>query len=348
MVYFRVDGNAEIGTGHIMRCLSIAKTLQNMGETVTFIIADQHCEALIRERDVNTICLGSAWNDLDKEIEQISSFILRNKIECLIIDSCFVTKQYLTELRKITKLIYIDDIDKMLYPVDLLINYNIYAEKLSYPERYRMAGLDTGFAIGCSYVPLRDEFSSIKRTINKSVKRVMITSGGADSYNITDYILRGIQGWTGFSGLEYHVIIGAFNKNREKLLRQWGDRENIYLHYNVSNMAEYMTKCDIAITASGSTTYELCACGTPSIIYTLADNQIEIASAFSEKGLLCYAGDIREDKEYCLFNIKKYLKAYIANYELRKRISRHMQEVIDGNGGKNIIKAMKGVLGNTK
>ena len=344
MRYFRVDGNAEIGTGHVMRCLSIAKAFQNAGESVTFIVADLCCEEIIRKNNINIICLESTWNELENEIEQISSTILDKKIECLIIDSYFVTKKYLRALRKITKLVYIDDIDSMLYPVDVLINYNIYAEKLLYSERYRAAGLDTDFVLGCAYVPLREEFLNIERGINETVRRILITSGGTDTYDVIGNLLQAIQHWPDFADLEYHVIIGALNKNKESLLKLWGNKKNIYFYFNTPDMAKYMAECDVAITAGGSTTYELCACGTPSIIYTVADNQMGIAETFSELDLIYYAGDVRNDMKKCLSNIEKYLRIYMERYDLRENISQRMQNIVDGKGCKNIVSALTDIV----
>ena len=344
MRYFRVDGNAEIGTGHIMRCLSIARAFQNSGESVTFIVADLCCEEIIRKNNINIICLESTWNELDKEIEQISFTIVDEKIECLIIDSYFVTNQYLRALRKITKLVYIDDIDSMLYPVDVLINYNIYAEKILYQERYRAVGLDTDFVLGCAYVPLRKEFSNVERKINKSVKRILITSGGTDTYNVIGKLLHAIQRWPDFADIEYHVIIGALNKNKELLLKLWRDKKNIHLHFNTPDMAKYMVECDVAITAGGSTAYELCACGTPSIIYTVADNQRRTAETFSEMCLMYYAGDVRGDMGKCFSNIEKYLRIYMGRYDLRKSISQRMQSVVDGKGCENIVSALMNIV----
>ena len=108
MLYIRTDGNAEIGTGHVMRCLSIATTYQKSGGDCIFITADEQMKPLLDEQGFFIICLNSVWNDLDKETEKMEQLINKRKIEKLLIDSYFVTPEYLERLNKLTYLIYMN------------------------------------------------------------------------------------------------------------------------------------------------------------------------------------------------------------------------------------------------
>ena len=116
----------------------------------------------------------------------------------------------------------------------------------------------------------------------------------------------------------------------------YGNHRNIHFLINIPDMDRYMKLCDIAITAGGTTTYELFASGVPSVMYTLADNQLEIAKTVSELGIVPYAGDIREDMELCIDNILKHTKIYSECYDLRKDTSLKMQSYIDGKGAGRI------------
>ena len=104
-------------------------------------------------------------------------------------------------------------------------------------------------------------------------------------------------------------------------------------------MSDYMKKCDLAISAGGSTLYELCACGTPTIQYTLADNQLGAARAFSEQGLIPWAGDIRTDMEESFRVIEREMERLSAPGEWEARTAA-LQRVVDGRGAGRIARAL--------
>lgn len=337
MQYIRVDANEVIGTGHVMRCLSIADEYRKRDEETTFIVADKYAETMILEHGYESICLGSVWNCLDGEVDKIIRVIKKRNITKLIIDSYFVTEAYLKKIRNYTKTVYIDDIDRYIYPVDILINYNIYAESLDYISRYNHEEENTRFALGSKYVPLRTEFSAVKKKIVDRARKILLTSGGTDPDNFLGKILKKIYEQSWFDNFEYYVIIGRFNEHQKLLESEWGNFPNIRLLSNVSNMSEYMILCDIAITAGGVTAYELCACGIPSILYTLADNQWMIAQTLSDMGIIPWVGDMRQNLQNCLNSIIRHIVFLRDNVDFRKEISVKMQNVVDGNGCRRIV-----------
>jgi UDP-2,4-diacetamido-2,4,6-trideoxy-beta-L-altropyranose hydrolase len=340
MFYIRADANEVVGLGHIMRCLSIAEEIKaHEKEDVTFIIADRHPEHLIHSRGFSTLLLNSHWDKMDMEIEQMIQVILSKKISLLLIDSYYVTNQYLSSLHKYIKLAYIDDLNLFAYPVDKLINYNIYAEELSYKKKY--CNTETKFLLGCKYVPLREEFRGIVPVIKEEVHNILLMSGGTDNYNITNAILEHLSKCTWFLNMDFYVIIGDFNIYKKSLMNRWKDFANIHLLTNVKKMAEYMKLCDLAITAGGVTTYELLASGTPSVMYTLADNQIAIAKSVSKRGLIPWAGDMRDDTEGCLNNLILHMECLIPDMSKRKKISQCMKETVDGNGCRRLVQWLR-------
>ncbi len=341
MFFIRADANKSIGTGHIMRCLSIAEEFRRRGEAVTFITADNYSEEMIATKGFPVVCLHSIWNDLDRETESLVETIRTLHIEILLIDSYYVTDLYLRTIRKYTKVVYIDDVDSFIYPVDLLVNYNMYANDLDYEMRYRKAGFDTQFALGCGYAPLRTEFSNVHKTVKEKVSDILVTSGGTDNYNVAGNILDLLARQPWFEQLNYYIILGRFNLHIEDLKKKWGLHKNVHLLMNVSNISEYMKSCDIAVTAGGVTTYELCACGIPSIMYTLADNQLQIAQMASEKCFIPWIGDVRGDMENCMYNIILWLEELMADKENRERMSSKMQEIVDGNGCERLVAEIK-------
>lgn len=122
MFYIRTDANKEIATGHVMRCLSIADEFKKQGLGIIFITADHQADELIHGRDYQTICLNSAWNDLETELSDIKELCIKNSVEKLLVDSYYATDKYLEELSKVTKVIYIDDLGELTYPVERIIN----------------------------------------------------------------------------------------------------------------------------------------------------------------------------------------------------------------------------------
>lgn len=342
MFGIRVDANEIIGMGHVMRCLSIAEELRMRGEPVAFIIADRRSEKMIVSKDFRVICLHSTWDDLNKEVEGLVNVIETLGITTLLIDSYYVTETYLRAVRQYTRTIYIDDLDAFIYPVDVLVNYNIYAEDLCYAKRYREAGLDTQFVLGCSYAPLRAEFSNVNKEIKENISNILITSGGTDTYNVIGNILEMLVRQPWFSNLEYYIVLGRFSVHAKGLEKKWKRYENVHLLMNVSNMSEYMRCCDIAITAGGVTTYELCACGVPSVMYTLADNQLQIAQTVFKKNLIPWVGDIRENMDNCLDLIVSYIEK-LSDVDRRREMSMKMQEIVDGKGGKRLVNSIVNV-----
>lgn len=341
--YFRTDGNQEIGIGHIMRCLSIAEAFRKRGDDSVFIVADEAVENMIKRRCFRTICLNTKWNCLDFETDVICREIQNRGIDALILDSYFVSQKYLEKLSKITKTVYIDDLNSFIYPVNLLINYNIYAPEFNYRQRYKAASLKTEFALGCKYVPLRDKFVKVSRKTAEKVKKIFITTGGTDKYNVAGKLLEKLRMENWFAETDYYVIIGKFNVNKENLARRWKDCGNVYLLYDVNDISLYMKECDLAITAGGVTVYELMACGIPSVSYIIADNQLNAAKTLSRQNLIACAGDVRSDLSAAVDNVVREIVYLRNDVSLRNEISRRMQDTVDGLGSQRLAQIISNI-----
>ena len=336
MLYIRADGNSEIGTGHIMRCLSIANAVRQSGGDCIFITADKSLESLLAEQGFQIICLDSVWNDLDKETVKMERLIAERKIVRLLIDSYFVTSDYLNRLRSLTRIAYIDDLDVFRYPCDLLINYNIYAGKFNYPVRYP----DTMLLLGCKYVPLREEFQDLPaREIHSSAKSVLITTGGGDPYNVAGKLTERLKRDTSLCELNIHIVAGLFNSNLPLLRSLEENFPSVMIHRNVRHMSALMISCDIAISAGGSTLYELCSCGIPSTIFAWANNQLDAVATFSE-GYMLGAGDYREDKAACLDKLVANIVRLSEDFSLRREVSANCRALVDGRGAERVAVAL--------
>ena len=335
MLYIRTDVNEIIATGHVMRCLSIADAARKQGEGTTFILADENGENLIRERGYQTIILHTKWDEMERELPVLKNIIKENGITTLLIDTYQVTRGYLDELSSYVKTIYIDDFAQEIYPVTALICYMSHWKKLRYIEGNR--GLNRKLLLGMKYVPVREVFQNLeKKEIKSRVNSILLLSGGTDPYNVLSEILDTI---TEYYFNEIVVICGRYYENIDELIEKNKGFNNIKILKSIDNIEDYMKKADVAISAGGTTLYELCACGTPTISYAFADNQIENVKGFAENEMIEYAGDVRYDNIF--ENIKVIFEKYSESVEIRERYSRKMQETVDGKGATRIVKEWK-------
>lgn len=326
-IYIRVDMNEVIATGHVMRCLSIADAAKEMGKETIFITADEKPLELLRKRGYEPMVLGTDWKNMEQELEILIPFIQQNNISKLLIDSYQATEEYLERLEKVTQIFYLDDVDAFEYPVSNVICYANYYSKLSY-GKYKG---DTKFYLGTFYMPIRKVFQNCEpKEIKENIENIMILSGGSDHYHMIEHIA---DLFKKHSDVQTNVICGAFYSDFEGLKEKFKGYANVRFYQNVSNLEEFMDKADLAISAGGTTLYELCAKGTPTISYSFADNQWHNVCQFDEDGLISYAGDVRKDDVYG--NIYGLYEEY-KNPDLRKKLSRRMQDVMDGQGAARI------------
>ncbi len=334
MILFRADANKEIGTGHVMRCLSIAKGFNAKGEKVLFITADHNGDELIKQNGFQSLCLESNWKAMDDEIDIIKYHLSQMHPSILVVDSYFVTQKYFSEISNVVKVVYIDDFNKEMWNVDTLINYNIYSQSLDY-SIYN--DTRTELILSPKYAPLRDEFKSYPPHNIKKVTDVMVSAGGSDPQKITERLMNNVC--DNYPDIDFHFIVGALNPRLDTIKNISQNKANIVLHINEKNMSALMNKCDIAISAAGTTLYELCACGIPTITYTLADNQLMAAEQFSNKEIMLSVGDCRNDDSF-ISRVEKALCNLVEDMELRKTMSNRMHSLVDGNGVERIIEKL--------
>lgn len=336
MIGVRVDANAEIAMGHLMRCMSIVNEL-NEKDTVIFIVSDEVAKAFVKDKGYKCICLYNNFREKEEELEILSNIIQINNINKLLLDSYHVTEKYMSEVSKQTKIIYIDDINAFRYPADIVINYtyntniNIYKEK-----GYR----NTLFLLGSKYIPLREGFKQGAIKIKPKVESVLITTGGTDSYNIIMEFLQMAESRNILENVKKKVVVGALYSNFEILKKYTERNANIEIYQNISNMDEVMRSCDMAISAGGTTLAELGACGIPTVCFSMADNQLDGASAYAQDGLLEYVGDIRNNKHEVLCQMITKVDELQKDIQKRRCLNFKMATIIDGKGAMRIAEAI--------
>lgn len=337
MVFIRADANEQIGTGHVMRCLAIARELLNIGEEVLFVTADNRGDILIQQAGLRSICMQSDWTDMESELNDLRNYIVQYKPRLVLIDSYYVTENYFKKLHGLSTLAYIDDLNTVCWKVDLLLNYNIFATVFDYSLYWNT---NTKLLLGPRYVPLREEFQSLIFCEKRDkVKNIMVSAGGADPERVTEKIMEYICTEKEFENTIIHFVVGALNPRLETIKDKARSVKNAVLHINEHHMADLMQNCDIAVAAAGTTLYELCACGLPTITYTLADNQLVAAEEFQKQGIMINAGDCRRNSRF-FDTLKYHLRDIIGDSEKRREMSQRMRMCVDGKGVSRIVEEL--------
>lgn len=342
---FRADGNEKIGAGHIMRCLSIAQKAKTQGIDCVFVISDDSYFSKIINSGIRCIVLGTDFRKLEDEIPELLEKIAEEVPDKIIVDSYYVTEKYLRALKEAACVVYIDDIASFAYPADILINYNSYVYCMNYKKIYEQAGISLPvFLLGTKFVPLRKEFQDIPaRKVKDFAKNIFVSVGGSDPEHIMIKMIKYLVLHHELTkNRQYHFLIGDFEPDQDEILALAAELSWIVPHQKVKEMAKLMLSCDIAVSAAGSTLYELCACGIPTVTYALEDNQIPGANFFYKNQMMEYAGDFR----YNSYGIEELFDKVINlcnRKNLRQKMSTNAQNLVDGKGAANVVMAMNTV-----
>jgi UDP-2,4-diacetamido-2,4,6-trideoxy-beta-L-altropyranose hydrolase len=323
-VAIRADGGPKIGMGHITRCLALAEELKYENCDITFITKNiETVTKKFTEDGFKFIALP----DLQAEEEIIYMKEKTKVFDILITDSYDIDLKYLDQIKKTGMfLVTVDDLNLLeSYPSDIVINGNIYAEDLNYKSTYGQ----TKFLLGAKYALLRKEFRNIPpKEIKDIPENILITMGGSDPNGFTLKILEIIKERR---DLKIDVVIGPSFEDKlvneiNELVKKSG---NILTYHNVNAeiMKELMIKADIAISAGGSTLYELAAAGVPTIVIIAADNQIRNVEYMTKAECILNLG-FEIDKNMLIDNFNKLLYDSVK----RREISSKGQKILDGNG----------------
>ena len=361
-IWIRTDGNEKIATGHLMRCLSIARACAERKKSVVFLTADTQSEALLRERfafplEFEIQCLHSDYQDMDRELPTLRSIMQSSHASSehtfpkndswILVDSYYVTASYLEALKEWGRVAYLDDLVSFPYPVDCIINYDMPENQK--PDCYNTAAR---CLLGTAYTPLRMQFQNVSYSVRPDVKHILISTGGTDPFQVAEKILDCLViksntkkesvplSDSNVTKCHYHVVTSRLNPCYAKLTELCIMYPNIRVHENVQDMAELMVQCDLAVSAGGTTLYELCAVGVPTISFAMADNQLSAVQTFSSSDIIPYAGDVRVDMDRVLDSICHFLDAKENPYSKRLYSSNKMRSFVDGYGAARIADAL--------
>lgn len=298
-IVFRVDASLDIGTGHVMRCLTLANALKEAGASCQFIcrehkgnlidaiskqgfavhklpIVDFGPDTAVTGHDSPTYArwLGSS----QLEDAQACGVVLETiKPDWLVVDHYALDNRWETPQRQYcSHLLVIDDLADRPHDCDLLLDQNLGRNA----EDYQPLVADScQLLIGPEYALLRPEFAewrpySLKRRQQPQLKQLLITMGGVDKDNATSKVLEALAVAPLPDGCRIIVVMGVTAPWLEVIKAQADKMPRpTKVLVNVNNMAELMAESDLAIGAAGSTSWERCCLGLPGITLVLAENQ---------------------------------------------------------------------------
>lgn len=330
-IAIRADGNSHTGMGHIMRCLVICKEfIRRNIETIFLVKYDTKLINILDENKIKYLIIENT--NLKEEAINLCKIIKELNIDGILIDSYWINNEYLREIyNHVNLLISIDDNNLYDYPSHIIINGNIYGNDIN----YKLINENTKLLLGSDYAILSDEFTNetpIK--IKDNVKNILITMGGCDINNYTPTVINSISK----INIPINVIIGPQFNNKKAIENIALSNQKINLFYNPKSMKTIMKNNDIAISASGTTTYELGVLGIPTILIYQADNQENIAKKTSELGMMINLGYFEDVKEAEIYDS---LLDLVSNKKKREDMS---NKCIKNIGRTGVIKIVDEIL----
>ncbi len=315
------EGNFNVGYGHTTRCTSLYQAFEER-EIIPYFIVNG--DEIVK----NTLNVQRKYF-FNWLIDNNQLFNLIDGAEIAIIDSYLAPLSIYNRISEVVKKpVFIDDNNRLKYPPGFVVNYSMYAKRLNYPNEENIR-----YLLGPEYCLVRNEFWTYqKKKINEDIKTVLITLGGSDMKNLTPPILEMLN--TYFPNLEKKIIIGKSFKNVEKIEAKIDKNCEIIYFPTAKDMKKVMLGSDLAITAGGTTLYELAIVGVPAISIVVADNQLNNVKAFSKSGLNYFAG-WWDDKNLC--EKIRELISRLKKKELRKKMVITAQKLIKSDGSRKLI-----------
>ena len=318
-IVFRVDASLQIGTGHVMRCLTLADVLKQKGAEVSFICREHagNLNSFIQEKGFNVHALAKVirpadfqkndtklfhaeWLGTSQEQDAKLCQPILEKIhpDWVIVDHYALDQTWQACLKPTyKKLMVIDDLGDRHHICDLLLDQNYGASIGKYESLVPAHCL---ILLGTKFALLRLEFArwreySLQRRQVIRLKSILITMGGVDPDNYTSRILEQLAKSNLNQIREICVVMGAMAPHL-KTVQKAAEKLPIIVQVktNVSNMAELMAGSDLAIGAAGATTWERCCLGLPTIQLVVAENQKEIAQNLAKQNIVKLLATIDE------------------------------------------------------
>lgn len=344
----RADAGTEIGTGHVMRCLALAQAWQDAGGHVIFLTIEETSPLATRLKSegMEVAYLRSKPGSTDDALETAE---LAGTIgaQWAVADGYHFGSEYQHRIKNSgARLLQIDDYGHAdYYYADIVLNQNVCASQ----EIYRKREPYTKLLLGTRYTLFRREFlkwRDWKRKIPRIARRVLVTMGGSDPGNISLKVIDSIT-MLSHSDLEVKIIAGPSNLHVSGLKQTIYERSvngerstvNISLFSAPHNMPELMAWADVAISAAGSTCWELAFMRLPALLVVVAENQNRVADRLEAAGAAINLG---RQGAVSPPEISRALLRLLRDRGEREAMARSGRNLVDGEGAARVVKCLQG------
>jgi len=350
-IVIRVDSSPLMGSGHLVRCQTLAEVLRKTGAEVQFICRDHpgNLGSRLTHSGFKVTLLPAPptvtepredyglWLGVPSEIDARETLqaLAGERPDWLIVDHYGLDHAWETQLRsQVGRIFVIDDLANRCHDCDVLLDQN---ENFKGKSRYQgLVPASCHLCLGCRYALLSPEYAQFRSMLKPptgQIERVFIFFGGTDPHNLTGLAIAALFS-PEFSRLTLDVVIGVTNPHRETLETQAQQRANVNLYTSRPHLADLMARADLAIGAGGTTTYERLCLGLPSLVISIANNQIPACEHLAHLNAIDYLGS-RETVT------KTQLQQAIANClnhpEHCQQIAEQGQTLVDGKGAERVI-----------
>lgn len=341
LLLVRADASPAIGSGHVMRCLALAKAWQNTGGRVSWLIAESI--PFIDERLV-----GEGIDRRSVDVEPGTAVDAAQTVAAaraanpawVVVDGYRFRPDYVRQLKSAgLRVLFIDDDGRFdSYASDVVLNQNVSANREMYEKREPY----TRLLLGSEYVLLRPEFLAEPRArdVRAIGKSVLVTMGGSDPEDVTRMVLLAMKQVR--SDFEARVVIGGGNLRQNEL--QTLVRElnlNVKLERSPKNMAPLMRWSDVAVSGAGGTCWELAYMGVPSIVIALSSDQRAIAEGLAKSDIAASLGwhaNLSEER------ISEAILRLLNDPKRRAAMSERGMKLVDGQGAARVVKFLQDSL----
>lgn len=339
---FRVDSSPIIGMGHLMRCLTLAHGLKKRGFECSFICRDFEGNGARRFivndfpyelLSVEGVQLSDDWLgvSVEKDLNDTVDIISKNPVDWFIIDHYEIDKQWEQKFRARfpeTKIMVIDDLLRN-HDCNLLLDQT-YGRTAD--EYHSIVSENAQLCLGTKFALLREEFAQLRskkhRNADNNDCHILVTLGGGDQGKPLRIIGKALRELANEHSFSTTVITGDVPDEYLSDYKSIGKK--IELINFSDNIAVEMAKADFAIGAGGGTSWERCCLGLPTVVLTIADNQIEIARILNETAAgFSVATDQKE--------IASVVEKLLGNPALLLKMSKNAASLCDGKGVSRVV-----------
>lgn len=339
-IWFRADASRAIGAGHVMRCATLAAALRRRGVDVAFLSRELEGDLndwlrrtySFHVEPLHATGLEGSWNEDAAYCLDILG--QDSTADWLVVDHYGLDARWEKALSGAVKhLMVIDDQANRDHACDLLLDQNLYPD-----AAVRYQGLvppECRLLLGPHYALLRPDFLSHRsrlRPRSGEVKRLLVAFGGSDPTNETSKSLEAIR-LLGCPDLAVDVVIGAGYAHRHRLEDQLRQLSNSRLHLQTPDMASLLETADLALGAGGTSSWERCCMGLPSLIVAVAANQEPIAQGLHDAKAGWYLGPARDLTPELLAH---RLRDLLARPELVRATGEAAAKLVDGCGADRV------------